>query len=109
MSLTEWKTNVERARQAKDEFFSQHWQSPIPPEDRPRFKGLEHYPSHPSYRLEPELHEHPEEQVARMAYTKGNGQDFLHRAEFRFKIGGKEQILQAYRSNPQEETLFVPF
>ncbi|MBA7567111.1 hypothetical protein ES708_08811 [subsurface metagenome] len=44
-----------------------------------------------------------------MAYTKGNEQDFLRWGEFRFKIGGKEQTLQAYRSNPQEEMLFVPF
>ena len=108
MSLTEWKTNVERARQAKDEFFSQQGQSPIPLEDRPRFKGLEYYPPDASYRFELELHEHTEKQAVRMAYTKGNEQDFLRWGEFRFKIGGKEQILQAYWSNPQEETLFVP-
>jgi len=45
----------------------------------------------------------------RMAYTKGDEQDFLRWGEFRFKIGGKEQALQAYRSNPREETLFIPF
>ena len=67
MSLAEWKTNVERARQAKDEFFSQHWQSPIPPEDRPRFKGLEYYPPDPSYRFELEFHEHREKQVVRLS------------------------------------------
>ena len=43
-----------------------------------------------------------------MAYTKGNEQDFLRWGEFRFKIGGKEQALQAYKSKPQEEMLFVP-
>jgi uncharacterized protein (DUF1684 family) len=109
MSLTEWKTNIGRARQAKDDFFSQQRQSPIPFEDRPRLKGLEYYPPDASYRFELELHEHAEKQVVRMAYTKGNEQDFLRWGEFRFKIGGKEQILQVYRSNPQEETLFVPF
>ncbi len=109
MSLTEWKTNLERARQAKDEFFSRHWQSPIPLEDRPRFKGLEYYSPDPSYRFELELHDHTEKQVVRMAYTKGNEQDFLRWGEFHFEIFGKEQILQAYRSNPGEEKLFVPF
>ena len=109
METSQWKANLERARERKDAFFAQHGQSPIVAEERPRFKGLEYYLPDPSYRFELELHEHPEKQVVRMAYTKGNEQDFLRWGEFRFKIGGKEQVLQVYRSNPQEETLFVPF
>ena len=109
MEISQWKADMERARERKDAFFAQHSQSPIPPQDRPRFKGLEYYPPDPSYRFELEIHEHPEKQAVRMAYTKGNEQDFLRWGEFRFKIGGKEQTLQAYRSNPQEEMLFVPF
>ena len=109
MLFSDWKANVERARETKDAFFAQHWQSPISPQDRPRFKGLQYYPPDPGYRFELELNEHPEKQVLRMAYTKGNEQDFLRWGEFRFTIRGKEQALQAYRSNPQEEMLFVPF
>jgi uncharacterized protein (DUF1684 family) len=109
MSLSEWKANVERAREGKGNFFAQNWQSPVTPQDRPWFKGLEYYPPDPSYRFELELNEHPEKQGVRMAYTKGNEQDFLRWGEFRFKIGGKEQVLQAYKNTPQEETLFIPF
>ena len=109
MLATQWKTDLERARERKDAFFAQHWQSPIPPQDRPQFKGLEYYPLDSSYRFELELHEHPEKQVVRMAYTKGNEQDFLRWGEFRFKIGKKEQVLQAYKSRSQEEMLFIPF
>ena len=109
MENSQWKTNVERARTSKDSFFAQHWQSPIDAQERPRFKGLEYYPPDPSYRFELELNEHREKQAVRMAYTKGNEQDFLCWGEFRFKIGGKEQAIQVYKSNPQEEMLFVPF
>ena len=109
METSQWKANLENARETKDAFFAQHWQSPIPPQDRLRFKGLEYYPPDPSYRLELELHKHPEQQVVRMAYTKGNEQDFLRWGEFRFKIGEKEHPLQAYKSGPQEEGLFIPF
>jgi len=109
MEISEWEAKLERARGSKDSFFAQHWQSPIPAQYRLQFKGLEYYPPDPSYRFELELYEHPEKQAVRMAYTKGNEQDFLCWGEFRFKIGGKEQALQAYRSNPQEEMLFVPF
>jgi uncharacterized protein (DUF1684 family) len=91
MEASQWETNLERARASKDSFFAQHWQSPILPQDKPRFKGLEYYPSDPSYRFELELHEHPEKQAVRMAYTKGNEQDFLRWGEFRFKIGGRSK------------------
>jgi uncharacterized protein (DUF1684 family) len=109
MEISRWEANVERARETKDSFFAQNWQSPIPPQDKPRFKGLEYYPPDPGYRFELELHEHSEKQAVRMAYTKGNEQDFILWGEFRFKVGEKEQALQAYKSSPEEEMLFVPF
>jgi len=109
MEISEWEKNLKTARETKDAFFAQQWQSPIPPQDKPRFKGLEYYPPDPGYKFELELHEHREKQAVRMAYTKGNEQDFVRWGEFRFKVGGKEQALQAYKSTPQEEMLFVPF
>ena len=65
MEISQWKANLERARENKDAFFAQHWQSPLPPQDKPRFKGLEYYPPDPGYRFELELHEHTEKQVVR--------------------------------------------
>ena len=109
MEISGWKANLERTRERKDAFFVQNRQSPIPPQDRPRFKGLEYYPPDLGYRFELELHEHPEQQVARMAYTKGNEQDFIRWGEFRFKIHGKELSLQAYKRSRKEEMLFVLF
>jgi len=109
METSQWEIELERARANKDSFFAQQWESPISPQDKPRFKGLEYYPPDPSYRFELELHEHSGKQAVRMAYTKGNEQDFVRWGEFRFKIVGKEQALQAYKSNSQEEMLFIPF
>jgi uncharacterized protein (DUF1684 family) len=109
MPKSEWKAEMERVRANKDAFFAQGWQSPIPPQYKPWFKGLEYYPPDPGYRFELELHEHSEQQVVRMAYTKGNEQGFLCWGEFRFKIAGKELSLQAYKRSRGEETLFIPF
>jgi len=109
MEHSEWKAALERARKEKDAFFAQQWQSPISPQDRSGFKALEYYPPDPSYRFELELHEHPETHVIKMAYTKGDEQDFLRWGEFRFQIGGKEQTLQAYKRSREEEMLFIPF
>jgi uncharacterized protein (DUF1684 family) len=97
MSLSDWKANVERARETKDAFFAQSWQSPIPPQDRPRFKGLQYYPPDSDYTFELELHQYPEKGVVRMAYSKGNEQHFLRWGGFGFKVAGKGQVLQAYK------------
>jgi hypothetical protein len=96
MVISQWKANLERAREGKDAFFTRQWQSPIPPQDKPRFKGLEYYPPDPGYRFELELHEHREEQAVRMVYTKGNEQDFvLHGFEDDQKV---RIIRNAYRA-----------
>ena len=78
-------------------------------EERKRFKGLQCYPPDPNYRFELELHEHKEKKTVKMAYTKGNEQDFLRWGEFQFRISDQKQVLQAYKSNPIEDRLFIPF
>ena len=109
MEISEWKAVLEREREEKNRFFATHRQSPIPPEERKKFKGLVYYPPNQEYRFELELHEHVDKKVVRMTYTKGNEGDFLRWGEFRFRISDKEQVLKAYRSNPKEERLFILF
>jgi len=107
--ISEWKKRVKTEREEKDKFFLLHPQSPIPFEERKRFKGLQCYPPDPNYRFELELHEHKEKKTVKMAYTKGNEQDFLRWGEFQFRISDQKQVLQAYKSNPIEDRLFIPF
>jgi len=109
MEISKWKEDLEREREMKDRFFAEHWQSPIPAKERTQFKGLDYFPLDPSYRFELELHEHEERRAVRMAYTKSQEQDFLRWGEFRFKVGDKEQAIQAYKSDPAEERLFILF
>jgi len=109
MKTDEWKVQVERERREKDQFFADNWQSPIPAEERAEFRGLDYYLPDPDYEFEIELHEHEEKKTVRMAYTKGEERDFVRWGEFRFRIGGEECVLQAYRSDAEEEQLFIPF
>ena len=71
MEISEWKERLEREREEKDKFFLLHPQSPIPFQERKRFKGLDYYSPNPNHRLKLELHEHDEKKVVKMAYTKG--------------------------------------
>ena len=109
MEISEWKKNLEREHQIKDRFFAEDWQSPIPAKDRMRFEGLDYFRPDPAYRFELELHEHEEKKAVRMAYTKGQEQDFLRWGEFRFKVRDKEQAIHAYKSDPAEVRLFILF
>jgi len=109
MEIPKWKGDLEREREEKDKFLLLHPQSPIPFEERKRFKGLDHYSPNPNYRFELELHEHEGKKVVKMAYTKGNKQDFLRWGEFQFRVNDQKQVLQAYKSNPVEDRLFIPF
>jgi len=104
-----WMERIEEEREFKDGFFAAHPQSPIPPKEREEFKGLDYYPLDPDYRFELELHEHSDKKRRKMAYTRGEEQEFLRCGEFKFKIDGQQQVLQAYKSDPEEERLFVPF
>ena len=109
MQISEWNEGIEQEREVKDSFFAEHWQSPIPAKDRTRFGGLAYFPPDPTYRFELELHEHEEKGAVRMAYTKGQERDFLQWGEFRFKVGDREQAIQAYKNDPAEERLFILF
>jgi uncharacterized protein (DUF1684 family) len=109
MEVDLWKEKLERERRDKETFFAGHWQSPIPPQARAEFRGLDYYPPDPDYRFELELYEHEEKQMVRMAYTKGGERDFVRWGEFRFRIGDEPCVLQAYKGGPEEDHLFIPF
>ena len=108
MDVEEWKKEVEMGRKQKDAFFG-GYQSPIPYEGRENFKGLNYYPADINYRFELELIEHSEKNTLKIEDTKGNIREFIRYGEFRFKIDGTDCKLQAYKSDLQEERLFIPF
>jgi uncharacterized protein (DUF1684 family) len=73
-----------------------------------KLSELDYYPPDPDYRLELELYEHEEKKTVRMAYTKGGERDFVRWGEFRFRLGDEQCVLQAYKSGPEEDHLFIP-
>ena len=109
MPNSEWEKHIRMEREQKDIFFSIHPQSPIPPEEREGFQGLKYYTPQEKYRFELELHKHPVKKKVRMTYTRGEEREFIRWGEFRFKIQGEEQVLQAYKNSAEENQLFIPF
>ena len=100
---------IEKVRKEKDSFFKIDSQSPIPYEEKNDFTGLNYYLIKPEFRFILELHEHKNKEKVEVEDNKGNKQKFICWGEFRFKINNKQINLQAYKSNPYEERLWIPF
>ena len=109
IDLSYWKEKLERERREKDIFFATHIQSPLSQKEKLNFKGLSYYPINPDFRFELELHEHSNKKIIMIEDTKGQIRQFLRWGEFRFKVGNENCVLQAYKSNPEEKGLFLPF
>ena len=109
MEIPEWMEHYQQEWEQKDRFFKLHPQSPIPFEERRSFQGLEYYPPDTGSRFELELHQHSDKQVTQIEDTGGNMQDMIRWGELRLRIGDVECTLQAYKSDPHEERLFIPF
>ena len=103
-----WKQLLKMERDQKDTFLSRYPNSPLPLEDCTGFKGLDYYPPNQDYRFELVLHTHAQKMRVTMTYTKGETKAFLRWGEFRFTIGGEEQVLQAYKSSSDDPFYFVP-
>ena len=109
MEISEWKERIMLEREEKDGFFKMHVQSPIPSEEQLVFEGLDYYPPDPECRFELLLNEHKTKDKLTIEDTQGNEREFLRWGEFEFEISGTHCTLQAYKSAPEEERLFIPF
>ncbi len=111
MDISEWKTRLEREREEKNRYFVLDPQSPIPHEERNRLigKGLSYFPLVPDLRFVLALNEYEEKKKIAMATSKDGEREFIRWGEFRFEVNGKQCTLQAYKSDLEEERLWIPF
>jgi len=109
MDSDNWRERIEAARKQKDAFFNAHPQSPLPLEDQEEFDGLDYWEPDPELRMELQLHEYEDEKVIQVADTGGQERKLWKPGFFRFELDGQECQLHAYRSDPGEDRLFLPF
>lgn len=109
MNVDDWKEDLERQRKGKDFFSASHPQSPLPPAKRQRLPGLACWPPNPDYRFELPLLDHDEKKLITVEDTGGHVRELHRWGEFRFELHGKRCTLEAYKSNPDADRLFVPF
>ncbi len=106
---TDWRRAIETQREEKDQYFGDNPHSPIPDEDRESFDGFEYYPIDETYWVELPLHEYDDPERLTVGTSTDGEQEYLRWGEFRFIIDGEDVALQAYKSDPDDERLWVPF
>jgi len=93
-------------RSEKDEFFKEHPQSPLSPEQKRGFSGLQYFPENESLRMEVGVELVDDAQPFQMQTTTGSVQMYFRHAKFKFTVNGQEGELTIYKS---EHGYFLPF
>ncbi len=106
----DWAERLQQNRSEKDQFLAEHPQSPVPPEKRDEFDGLDYFDPDEAFRVEADVTVHDEPEPVEMEITNGPPARYLRVATFAFELRGEECELHAYRQeNSEDDTLFVPF
>lgn len=106
---TDWREDIRHRRAEKDEAFREHPSSPIPDDERESFEGLDYFPVDEDCRFVHPLHEHDEKERIIVATSTEGEREYLRWGEFRFEVDDEEVTLQAYKSDTDDERLWVPF
>jgi uncharacterized protein len=93
-------------RTEKDEFFRRHPQSPLTPEQRRVFTGLQYFPENDALRLEVTVDLLKDQEPMQMQTSTGGVQDYVRYGKFRFQVDGQEAELTIYQN---ENGFFLPF
>ncbi|WP_458190526.1 DUF1684 domain-containing protein [Haladaptatus sp. NG-WS-4] len=108
LAADDWRNELSRLREEKDEFLGDHPQSPIPPELRDEFDGLSYFEPDEDFRVTATVTVHDEPEPLELETTAGPPQRYLRMLTFSFEIDGEDCSLSAYQQERQE-ALFVPF
>ncbi|MFC7081716.1 DUF1684 domain-containing protein [Halorussus caseinilyticus] len=105
----QWREQLQSHRAEKDDFFGDHPQSPIPPEERDDFAGLDYFDPDADYRVTATVEVHDRPDPVEMDVSAGRPQRYLRVATLHFELDGEAYELAGYRQQADDDGLFVPF
>jgi uncharacterized protein len=104
---------IEAFRKQKDKFFKEREESPLLPEDREHFAGLNYYPISPEYRVVATLVPDAHPGTFRVQTTTGDYKEYTRMGRLEFELGGQKLSLTAFMPPADEpmhgNRIFVPF
>jgi len=106
----DWAAELRANREEKDRFFAEHKQSPIPPEEREEFDGLDYFEPDPDYRVDATVTVHDEPAPVDIETSDDRTVRYERIVTFQYELDDEQYELAGYRQ-PREEgrTIFVPF
>ena len=107
VSTKTYLTALAAQRAEKDSFFRMSPYSPLEPEDRQAFTGLDYYPPEPDFQYELPLQAAESEPLTFQTST-GDEQTYFRIGTVTFEVDGQPATLAIYRSAEHDE-LFLPF
>ena len=93
-------------RAEKDDFFKHHPQSPLTPEQRRDFAGLQYFPENDTLQLEVQVERLFDQQPMQMQTSTGGVQSYVRYGKFKFEVDGQPTELTIYQN---ENGYFLPF
>lgn len=93
-------------RAEKDDFFRMHPQSPLLPEQKKNFTGLNYFPEDEALRLEVQVEPLKDQEPMQMQTSTGGVQTYTRYGRLKFQVDGKDAELTIYEN---EHGFFLPF
>ncbi|MBL8100481.1 MAG: DUF1684 domain-containing protein [Anaerolineales bacterium] len=99
-------TELDMLRAEKDDFFGNHFQSPLTEEQRKTFKGLSYFPENEALRLEVQVEEFVNKPSFEMQTSTGDVRIYEKYGKFKFNVEGEKVELTIYQDG---HGFFLPF
>ena len=90
-------SELDEMRREKDDFFRESEHSPLLPEQRKSFTGLNYFPENPELRLEVEVKRFQEQEQIQIQTNTGEVQTYTRYGRFVFKVAGEEAEFLAWK------------
>ena len=99
-------SDLDDFRAEKNEFFKHHPQSPLTPEQKQEFTGLQYFPENTALRLDVEVELLNDDKPMLMQTSTGGVQEYTRFGKFKFQVAEKEAELTIYQA---DYGFFLPF
>ncbi len=103
-----YEEEVLEFRRQKDEFFKNHPESPLTPEQKKDFKGLKYFPVNEKYRFIVKIKENKRKPIVHIATNTGIVQEYIKFGKIQFEIDGMPCQLTVFK-DPENDYYFIPF
>ncbi len=100
------QTDLEIFRAEKDDFFKTHRQSPLTPEQKKTFTGLEYFPENAALKFHIKVEPFAEQEPVEFQTSSGDIKHFTRYGKLKFIVEGQPAELTLYAS---EQGFFLPF